>query len=166
MDTAPRDDRPRTKPGDPNHVPVRRAFDRPSGTQTRLFKKAGPVVTICVHSRLGFHIGNIMQRTLWSHDPASVSALRSAHPDNLRLASSWPNEATARAELTLTLTLADWLCIAFADLQSDVAQGPPAEIENADPTPLWSCSLAQAHATTGLYPLLPEHRLQDETWSR
>ena len=152
--------RPKTRPGDPGHIPERRVMDSPQQGQTRLFGRHGPPAVVCLHEVHGFHMGEAGVRTLWSHDAESMAWFTASHPDRARTASTWPNEATARAALLTTMNMGEWLRISFLRISADVGEAPRPDEANADPVPVWSCSIEACSKATGRFSPLPQHRLQ------
>lgn len=143
--------------------PTKRVFaPGPRQDATRLFERPGPVLTICVHQERGFMIGTRRGTPVWSHDDTGAPRPSLEHPDAYRTASSWADDATARAALVPLLKRSEWRRVMFASVRADVAETPAGSEGDVDSYPLAMCSLEACHRATRLFPPADHHRLDAE----
>ena len=127
---------------------------------TRLFEKAGPELTICMHPERGFMIGDRGRRAVWSHDPPETLRMGVEHPDAFRTASSWYNDEEAREHLKAVLTRAEWEVVIFATIIADVAEPPESDgFANATASPTALCSVEACSRGLGRFAPLEHHAL-------
>ena len=138
----------------------------PTIDATRLFEKAGPELTVCLHPERGFMLGMRNRRPVWSHDPPETMRMGVEHPDAFRTAASWYNDEEAREDLKALLTRAEWEVVIFATVIADVAEPPESSgYANADASPAALCSVEACAKSLGRFPPM-EHHLLDPKMRR